>query len=657
MPISVTANAVVAKPGQTVSLASLFSVTASSSNPTFLILSGLDRDEYTAGYTTSGMGTLAGSGAVQHFQNPEGDAWSVSAVFTYQPTSGQYFNPTYGYFSQLTFAASAETNDNVNLSLYTTGNAALANADATDPYALIENPGSFAYAGSVSVVTQPGAAMPPPQATPNSISAAALSFVGHAWNIIGCWVLASNIAAEGGCSLPPTTSLVGIAGVGNGEWTVAYNGPVSANSNWLSQVTAGEMVVFQTASGGGHIATIVSGSGSSALMVDNVAYVNGSGAISNPANDGSPNDIAIAAPHSALQEFSGINAGNVVIYRLDTPTVQDAVTSLTLAPGTSRTLATLFGATNAIASQPITQWQAYDTNSTDTITLGGVAATAAHTAASAATGALANLALHAGNVACLDTIEARAFNGSYWSDWQSLSVMVIGSAAAAPPRMTDQTPAQSWQSGGTIALTLPANTFTDPNGQALHYAATQANGQPLPAWLGFNGATDAFSGTAPVTPQSLSLKVAATDTSGLTASETFSATVQAPPAAAPKITVSATPDQSWAPGHPTEFVLPSSTFTDALGLNMSLAAFEVAGPNVTSWLHFNPASGLFSGNVPAMMAGTVELAVLATDARHAVAIDEFNVHFTGAATHGFLGDIAGIGVAAQSFSFVPLPPS
>ena len=35
-------------------------------------------------------------------------------------------------------------------------------------------------------------------------------------------------------------------------------------------VTAGEMIVFEPAGGGGHVTTCVSGSGSTAMLVDNV---------------------------------------------------------------------------------------------------------------------------------------------------------------------------------------------------------------------------------------------------------------------------------------------------------------------------------------------------------------------------------------------------
>ena len=85
-----------------------------------------------------------------------------------------------------------------------------------------------------------------------------MSFVGHVWNIDGCWVLAQHLG-RGGRLAADSSTLVGVPGVANGEWIVAYNGPVSENANWESQITAGEIVAFVTTCGGGHITTVVPG--------------------------------------------------------------------------------------------------------------------------------------------------------------------------------------------------------------------------------------------------------------------------------------------------------------------------------------------------------------------------------------------------------------
>jgi hypothetical protein len=595
MSITTTTGSMVAAPDERIDLSSLFSVTPAANDPTYLIVSGLDRDEYTAGYNTSDMGSLSGGGTSQTFTNVDSDAWSVGIVFTYQASTGQYYNSTYGDFDQLTYTASTNTNDNVSLSIYTAGNYNLAMDYATNPYSLEQDPGDFNYAGSVSVVTQPTYAGPATaQATPDSVCAAAESFVGKAWNMDGCWVLTSNISAEAGASLSASSTLVGVPGVANGEWIVAYNGPVNANANWEQNVTAGEIIGFVTTSGGGHITTVVSGSGSSAMLIDNITYINGNGSIQNSANDGDPNDLIIAAAHPATQEFDGVDPSYVVVYELDTPTVTDLVTSVTLAQQASQSLASMFTASNPVGSQSITQWQVYETNLSDSITVDGTPQSGDNSATGAVTvTSLSTADLLAGTVGGTDTLKVRAYNGSYWGDWQSLTATVTGATATNPPTVTDQTANQTWTQGQTISLALPANTFTDPQGETLSYAASQANGQALPSWLSFNSSTETLSGTAPTGTETLTLKVTATDTSGLSASETFGVTV---PVAGPAVT-DQTANQTWTQGQKISLALPANTFTDPQGETLTYSATQSNGQAFPSWLSFNATTKIFSGTV------------------------------------------------------------
>ena len=224
------------------------------------------------------------------------------------------------------------------------------------------------------------------------------------------------------------------------------------------------------------------------------------------------------------------------------------------------------------------------------------------------------------NTAQTLSIKVTATDTSGLSVAETFVATVLGA-----PEVTAQTPGQSWAEGKAFSLTLPVNTFTDPQGQHLTYTATQQNGQALPSWLQFNATTDTFSGTAPGTAQTVAIQVSATDTSGLTVSEGFTATV-AP--VKPAITVTApTPNQTWVDGETVGVTLPASTFTDALGLKMTFAAYELSGPNVTSWLYFNPNTDELFGVVPKSATGTVQLAVLASDSQHMTAEDVFSVTF------------------------------
>jgi hypothetical protein len=716
-----------------IGLSQMFTVTAGSNDPTYLVLTVLDRNEYTKG-ASDATGSMSGNGHTLNLSSLGSDGRGAGIVFTYQASTGRYYNNTYGYFDQLTYNSSGSLDDVTNLSLFGTNNLSQATAYASNAYNMMEVDPS-GYLGSATVVTQPqSSGTVPAQATPDSIATVADGFVGQAWNLDGCWVLASTISADAGASLPVESTAIGLPGQANGEWIVAFNGPAGQAGNWQSLVHEGEIIVIGTPGGGGHITTCVSGSGSTAMLVDNATFVTSSGQVQNAAGDGSANDIIIAAPHLASQEWAGVSGSSVVIYELDTPMVADTVSSDSLVCRASQSLGALFTATDP-GNKPVTEWQVYDTATTDSLVLGG-ADDSDHSAASALTAAsIASISLLAGSTATTDTLEVRAYNGTYWGDWQSLSVSVTALTASAPvlkaqtpgqtwtggtqislalpattftdpqsemltygaklsngqalptwlsfnatidtfsgtapataqtlsivvtatdtsklsvsdtfsaivlgaPVVTAQTPNQTWTEGRAISLTLPANTFTDPQGESLVWSATTSSGQALPSWLGFNAKTETFSGTAPATAQSLSIKVTATDSSGLAVSEGITAAIQgtspvAPiPPPRPGIALSdPTPNQTWTDGQAVALVLPSNTFTDALGLKMTFAAYEVSGANATSWLHFNAATDELYGTVPTTLSGTIGLAIIASDTGHMTATDLFSVTFASGSAH------------------------
>jgi hypothetical protein len=195
------------------------------------------------------------------------------------------------------------------------------------------------------------------------------------------------------------------------------------------------------------------------------------------------------------------------------------------------------------------------------------------------------------------------------------------------PQLTSQTAAQTWRSGQTVNLTLAANTFTDPHGETLTYTATQTNGSALPSWLTFNAATETFTGTAPNTPGALTINVTATDTGGLSSSETFSVVI---PASAPVLTAQTAP-QTWAENAKVSFTLPSNTFTDPQGQKLTYAATQSNGWSLPSWLSFNSSTGTFSGTTPST-ATSLKITVTATDASKLSASETFNVSIAAAAS-------------------------
>jgi hypothetical protein len=167
---------------------------------------------------------------------------------------------------------------------------------------------------------------------------------------------------------------------------------------------------------------------------------------------------------------------------------------------------------------------------------------------------------------------------------------------------------------------LPANTFADPQNEALTYVATQSNGQALPSWLSFSAMTRTFSGTVPAGMESLILTVSATDTSGLSTTETFSATV---PAAAPTVTDQTT-NQTWTQGQTVSLTLPANTFTDPQNEKLTYTATQSNGHALPTWLKFNATTGTFSGTEPTTGA-IPTLKITATDSSCLSASETFGV--------------------------------
>ena len=168
---------------------------------------------------------------------------------------------------------------------------------------------------------------------------------------------------------------------------------------------------------------------------------------------------------------------------------------------------------------------------------------------------------------------------------------------------------------------LASNTFTDPQGQTLTYSATLSNGAALPSWLSFNATTETFTGTVANSATGLSVKVTATDTSGLSASETFSIATPAP--LAPTLTAQ-TATQTWKLGQAVNFTLASNTFTDPQAESMTYSATQSNGAALPSWLSFNATTGTFTGTVANTATG-LSIKVTATDLGGASSSETFSV--------------------------------
>jgi hypothetical protein len=195
---------------------------------------------------------------------------------------------------------------------------------------------------------------------------------------------------------------------------------------------------------------------------------------------------------------------------------------------------------------------------------------------------------------------------------------------ATAPILVSQTANQSETAGKSFAFSLAASSFSDPNGASLSYTATQSDGSALPSWLKFNAVSHSFSGTAPSAASSVAVTVTATDSLGLSAAETFSVAVKL--AQGPTL-VSQIAPQSWSDGsqHSLSF---TSSFIDKAGLKMTYSAHQLSGPNVTSWMSFNPTTAILSGTPTSTQTGTAIIEIDATDSSGASASEQLSISFT-----------------------------
>ncbi|MCW2475287.1 putative Ig domain-containing protein [Candidatus Symbiopectobacterium sp. NZEC151] len=212
------------------------------------------------------------------------------------------------------------------------------------------------------------------------------------------------------------------------------------------------------------------------------------------------------------------------------------------------------------------------------------------------------------------TIKVTATDGSNASVSTTFGLTVTNVNDA--PVVSNTIPAQSIAQGGSLSVTVPAGTFTDPDGDTLTLSATLADGTALPSWLSFNPATGTFSGTpANGDVGSLTIKVTATDGSNASVSTTFGLTVtnvnDAPVVATP------IPAQSVDQDNSLNFTVPAGTFTDPDGDTLTLSATLADGTALPSWLSFNPATGTFSGTPANGDVGSLTIKVTATDGSNA----------------------------------------
>ena len=224
-------------------------------------------------------------------------------------------------------------------------------------------------------------------------------------------------------------------------------------------------------------------------------------------------------------------------------------------------------------------------------------------------------------------VTATDLGGLSATDTFALAIQNVNDAPTVAAPLADQTVPED----APFSFIVPANTFVDQDaihGDVLTYSASLANGTALPNWLSFNSTTRTFTGT-PDDAQvgSLDLRVTATDTGTLTASDIFTLTVlnvnEAPTVANPIA------DQTVLEDAPFNIQVPANTFADQdANDTLTYSASLANGTALPAWLSFNSTTRTFTGTPDDAQVGSLDLRVTATDSGTLTVSDTFTVTVT-----------------------------
>jgi Ca2+-binding RTX toxin-like protein len=204
--------------------------------------------------------------------------------------------------------------------------------------------------------------------------------------------------------------------------------------------------------------------------------------------------------------------------------------------------------------------------------------------------------------------------GASASSTFSVSVLNVNDAPVVSMAVAGQTAAED----AAFSFTIPDGTFTDVDaGDSLTLSATLADGSALPGWLTFDAASGTFSGTpANGDVGTLSVRVTATDRFNGSTHTDFSIAVT-DVNDAPVVSM-AVADQAAEEDAAFSFTIPAGTFADVdAGDSLTLSVTLADGGELPGWLHFDAATGTFSGTPANGDVGTLSLKVTATDGANA----------------------------------------
>ena len=174
--------------------------------------------------------------------------------------------------------------------------------------------------------------------------------------------------------------------------------------------------------------------------------------------------------------------------------------------------------------------------------------------------------------------------------------------------------------GSPYRWTVPQNTFLNPNGGQLIYAAHWSS-SALPAWLNFNNTARQFYGTPGVADKNqYQLSVTAIDQYGGQVSAEFTLVAEYFPQVNQSIAA-----QLAGVGIPFTLIVAADAFSADDPQALTFSASQTDQALLPNWLSFNPAIRTFSGVPQATDVGFLNIELTATDPNGASAQQDFNL--------------------------------
>lgn len=175
----------------------------------------------------------------------------------------------------------------------------------------------------------------------------------------------------------------------------------------------------------------------------------------------------------------------------------------------------------------------------------------------------------------------------------------------------------------TFEYLIDKTGFKDPEGTALNYTVTLANGNALPSWMHYNALTGKLSGVAPLGTTDVDIKVTVIDAVGLQTADVFTLAIaknQAPqlqsPIADTKVTELATINYTF-----------TNSFIDAENTHIRYHLTMADGSKLPEWLVFDATKNTLSGKAPSGF-NSLDLKLSATDESGLTSSDTFNITVT-----------------------------